>query len=334
MEYAFEGNRLADDQHQRPSVFTGALVKGLTTGDADRDEDGLVSLSELYDYVFDKVREQNPHQNPSRQVELEGELYLARSRRRRIRPAPIPSDLQAAITDQNMYTRRGAVHELESRLASEDLPVAVGAYQTLADVARTDIQYVAALATAALRQAAVCPEETELHFGEQRQGSDPPHRTIRLLGPPIARACSPSASHDWIRVNQTDEGLDISVDTATAGTLRGSVDLKGTTGTAIIAIDVKLLPQREAAQRRAAEQAERETAQRQAAQQAERETAQRQAAQQAERETAQRRAAQQAEREPVLATGSADKAMAWWTSGFLLFCIAIIIIITIAANVH
>ena len=44
MEYAFEGDRLADDQHRRPSVFTGTLVEGLATGDADRDEDGLVSL--------------------------------------------------------------------------------------------------------------------------------------------------------------------------------------------------------------------------------------------------------------------------------------------------
>lgn len=243
MEYAFEGDRLADDQHQRPSVFTSALVEGLATGDADRDEDGLVSLNELYDYVFDKVREQNPHQTPSRQVELEGELYLARSRRRRIRPAPIPPDLQAAMTDQNMYTRRGAVQELQSRLASEDLPVAVGAYEALAELARTDIQYVADLAVAALGQAAVQPEETELHFGEQRQGSDPPHRMVRLLGPPIARACAPRASHDWIHVNETAEGLDVSVDTTSTGTLRGSVDLKGPTGTAVIAIDIELLPQ-------------------------------------------------------------------------------------------
>ena len=58
MEYAFEGDQLAADQHPRPSVFTAALVEGLKTGDADRDEDGWVSLNELYDYVFDKVREQ------------------------------------------------------------------------------------------------------------------------------------------------------------------------------------------------------------------------------------------------------------------------------------
>ena len=242
MEFAFEGDRLADDQHRRPSVFTSALVEGLATGDADRDEDGLVSLNELYDYVFDKVREQNPHQTPSRQVELEGELYLARSRRRRIRPAPIPPDLQAAITDQNMYARSGAVHELQSRLASEDLPVAAGAYEALAELARTDIRFVADPAAAAMSLAAVRPEETELHFGEQRQGSGPPHRLIRLLGPPIARACAPRTSDDWIRVTETTDGLDVSVDTTNTGTQRGSVDLKGPTGTAVIAIDIELLP--------------------------------------------------------------------------------------------
>ena len=99
-------------------MFTSALVEGLATGEADRDEDGWISLNELYEYVFEKVREQNPHQTPSRDVEMQGELYLARSRRRRIRPLPIPADLQAAMTDPNMFTRLGAVTELRSRLAS------------------------------------------------------------------------------------------------------------------------------------------------------------------------------------------------------------------------
>ena len=241
MEYAFEGEQLAEDQHRRPSVFTSALVEGLATGDADRDEDGWVSLNELYDYVFDKVREQNPHQTPSRKVELEGDLYLAHSRRQRIRPAPIPPDLQAALADQNMYTRLGAIRELQSRLSSDNLPTAVGAYEALAELARTDIGYVAGPAAAALSQGALHPEEAVLHFGEHRQGSAPPHRTLRLLGPPIARACTSRASGDWIRVDQTAEGFDISVNTATTGVLRGTLDLKGLTGEAVIAIDIELV---------------------------------------------------------------------------------------------
>jgi hypothetical protein len=241
MEYAFEGDQLGDDQHRRPSVFTSAMVEGLATGEADRDEDGWVSLDELYDYVFDKVREQNPHQTPSRQVELEGELYLARSRRRRIRPAPLPPDLQAALADSNMFSRLGAVSELRSRLASDNLPAAAGAYEALAEIARTDIKTVAHLAVAALSQAALHPEVTELRFGRVEQGSAQPHRTVRLLGPPLARDCAPRASHDWIHVDQTAEGLDISVDTARTGSLHGTVDLKGPTGEAAIAVDVDLV---------------------------------------------------------------------------------------------
>lgn len=306
MEFAFEGDQLSD-QRPRPSAFTSALVEGLATGDADRDEDGWVSLNELYDYVFDKVREQNHHQTPSRQVEMEGELYLAHSRRRRIRPAPLPPDLQAAIADPNMYTRLGAISELQSRLASDNLPAAAGAYEALADLAHNDIRTVAEPASAALDQAAIRPDVTELHFGEQRQGSEPPHRVVKLFGPPIARACAPRPSDDWIRVSETAEGLDISVDTANAGTLRGTLDLKGPTGQAVIAIDVELVPQQirqetaGAAQRRAEEKARQEaaeTAEREAEEKARQEaaeTARRQAREKARQEAAEAARRQAAE---------------------------------------
>jgi Caspase domain len=240
MEYAFEGDRLADDRHQRPSVFTSALVEGLATGDADRDEDGLISLSELYDYVFDKVREQNPHQTPSCHIELEGELYLARSRRQRVRPAPIPPDLQAALTDTNMYARLGAVKELESRLAGDNLPAAAGAFEALAELARTATRYLAEPAAEALSKAVVRPAHAELHFGRVEQGSASPHQIVALLGPPIARACKPSPSDDWIRVEQVAGGLDVSVDTAGLGSLHGSLVLRGLTGEAVIAIDAEI----------------------------------------------------------------------------------------------
>jgi len=66
MEYAFEGDELADAGEQAPSVFTSALVEGLETGEADRDQDGLVALDELYDYVYDRVRAVTPNQTPGK----------------------------------------------------------------------------------------------------------------------------------------------------------------------------------------------------------------------------------------------------------------------------
>jgi serine/threonine protein phosphatase PrpC len=237
MEFAFEGSQLASDGPRTPSVFTAALVEGLATGDADRDEDGWISLNELYDYIFDKVRQATPHQTPSRRIELEGELYLARSPRRRTRRAPIPADLQAALDDPNMYTRLGAMTELRSRLASDDLPTAVAAYEALQELTGTSSRFLAGPAAEALSEIVVRATVTELHFGEVEHGSAPAYQRIRFLGPAIARACAPSPSHDWIRVVHVDDGFDVTVDTANPGVLQGSLAFRGPAGEVTVAID-------------------------------------------------------------------------------------------------
>ena len=68
MQYAYEGDglaatgQLAIPGQAGPSVFTSALVRGLRTGEADRDQDGQVALDELYDYIYDKVQAVTPSQ--------------------------------------------------------------------------------------------------------------------------------------------------------------------------------------------------------------------------------------------------------------------------------
>ena len=44
MEYSFEGGELTATGEVAPSVFTSALVNGLETGEADRDQDGMIAL--------------------------------------------------------------------------------------------------------------------------------------------------------------------------------------------------------------------------------------------------------------------------------------------------
>ncbi|MFJ8910142.1 caspase domain-containing protein [Amycolatopsis sp. NPDC102389] len=235
IEYAFEGDQLADD-HARPSVFTSALVDGLRTGDADRDEDGWIALSELYDYLFDSVRERNPNQTPSRDIEMQGELYLARSRRRRIKPSPVPADLRAASEDPNMFTRLGAVTELQRRLTSDNLSVAIGAHEVLATMAQTDIQHIAEAADLARREALVRAEPEVIRFGEVVRGSRPVAR-VRLSGPPIARACRFASSHSWLRVTEDGDGAEISLDLSEPGAFDGRITVTGPTGEVLVRVE-------------------------------------------------------------------------------------------------
>ncbi|MFB9688591.1 caspase family protein [Amycolatopsis plumensis] len=231
IEYAFEGATLASDGPAQPSVFTAALVEGLRTGEADRDEDGWIALGELYEYLFDRVRERNPKQTPSRDIEMQGELYLAKSRRRRIKPSAIPPDLAAAIGAENPFTRLGAVAELRRRLSSANLPVAMGAFEALRAMAATDIEHVAAAASDAMAFAAVRADEGALRFT-----GDVVRRRIRLLGPPVARACRFEASAGWIQVREVGGGAEVTVRSG-AEARQGKVVVTGPTGETAVEIE-------------------------------------------------------------------------------------------------
>ncbi|MET8845592.1 caspase family protein [Amycolatopsis sp. NPDC004625] len=231
IEYAFEGARLASDEPAQPSVFTSALVEGLRTGEADRDEDGWIALGELYDYLFDRVRERNPKQTPSRDIEMQGELYLAKSRRRRIKPSPVPADLAAAIGAENPFTRLGAVAELRRRLSSDNLPVAMGAFEALRAMASTDIEHIAAAASDAMAFAVVRADAGVLRFEGDVAG-----RRIRLLGPPVARACRFEASEEWISVREVGGGAEVTV-TPGAAVRRGKVVVTGPTGETTVEVE-------------------------------------------------------------------------------------------------
>jgi hypothetical protein len=152
MEYAFEGDQLADSRELAPSVFTSALVEGLETGDADRDQDGQVALDELYDYVYEKVRAVTPNQTPRKWLfGVEGELYIARRARPVTTPAQLPPGLQEAIDNPLPAIRAGAVNQLDHLLQSRHAGMALAARQALERLAEDDdSRTVSAAAKAAL----------------------------------------------------------------------------------------------------------------------------------------------------------------------------------------
>ncbi|KUN86369.1 caspase family protein [Streptomyces griseoruber] len=246
MEYAFEGSQLTRTAAPRPSVFTHAVVEGLTTGDADLDADGEVSLDELYEYVFDHVRQQSPHQTPGRTVDMQGDMYLAHSRRRRIVAKPVPPALRKAMEAANFYTRLGAVAELRAWMESTDLAKALGACDALEEIVQNDIRVVSDEARKALADAELRPDPVRMDFGRVPQDSETPHRPVHLLGPPLARACTPHPAPEasgWLRAEESPEGLDISVDTSRPGRLSGELLLKGVlTSEVTLHVEAEIVP--------------------------------------------------------------------------------------------
>jgi uncharacterized caspase-like protein len=151
MEYAFEGGKLTDARELAPSVFTSALVEGLDTGEADRDQDGQVSLDELYDYVYDKVRAATPNQTPGKWTfGMQGNIYVARRARPVTTPSQLPSELQQALDHPIAGIRVGAVQELARLIHSRHAGLALAARFALQHLADDDSRAVSAAAIEAL----------------------------------------------------------------------------------------------------------------------------------------------------------------------------------------
>lgn len=173
MEYAWEGDALSGEP--QPSIFTGALVDGLS-GRADRDRDGWISVDELYDYVFDHVREAAPQQSPTKVGGVEGTIFIARSpATREIRPAELPSELRRALSDASPFAREGAVRELARLLRRDDESIIVAARVALEGMRDDDSRRVVAAVNEALATEAISPPGLPASYGaaEPEKGPSP-----------------------------------------------------------------------------------------------------------------------------------------------------------------
>jgi YVTN family beta-propeller protein len=210
MEYAFEGSQLAGGSSADPSVFTGALVEGIRTGEADRDQDGYVALDELYDYVYDTMRQRSAQQTPCKwEFGLRGGLYMARNPHRRVSPAPLPQELLDLLDHPTPAVRMGAVDELGRLAAGGSLARAAAARLALAQLVDDDSRRVSASAAEALRRTAVRLAVSSVDFGAVPQQA--PRRVIEVgvEGPPLALASAVTTSSAALRADLEDGVLRI-----------------------------------------------------------------------------------------------------------------------------
>jgi predicted RNA-binding protein with RPS1 domain len=148
MEYAYEGDHRSGDGH--PSMFTGTVIEALQTGRADRDQDGWISVDELYDYVFDRLHEQGAKQTPNKYIALEGPLYVARSSYvQPVEPAQLDPGVASGLANPVAMIRLGAVAALQELLMHGNRAEALAARQALEDMQDDDsIKVRAAVGTA------------------------------------------------------------------------------------------------------------------------------------------------------------------------------------------
>lgn len=247
VEFAFEGGHLTDRSDRRPSVFTSALVSGLATGEADSNEDGQISVSELYEYVQSGVKEQNPNQTPTWRVSGgQGNFIVASSPRRRILPATLPVKLEEAThSSEDYYRRLGAVTELQSRLHYADLSAAAGALEALRKISLEDTQDIAQRAKLAIEGARLTPAPNRLDFGRVKQNEESPHHLVRLLGPPLAQSCVVETKPPWLRVHRQPDSpeFDAWLDTSPSpGSLSGEFTLASYVGKCGVPVEAVIEP--------------------------------------------------------------------------------------------
>ncbi len=234
MEYAFEGEQLASADRTRPSVFTSAVVDGLTTGEADADGDGWVGMTELFGYVTDRVRRSTPHQTPQMWTfGAQGELMIARSRIRRVTPAALPPELLEAMTSPLAATRYGVACDLRDRLLGDDLGQAYAAWLALRELIGDDSRKVSEIATTSIADAVpvVTPAELDLDPAE-------PVASVVLSGPPVALTAVARSSAGWVSVEQEGTAVRITATAPESGDEQALVVLKAPTGD--VAIPVRL----------------------------------------------------------------------------------------------
>jgi|GEM_PF-3233295 len=150
-QYAWEGEQvLGQGEH---SVFTHYLIQALRTGDADTNADGLITLDELYNYVYEHVLHETPKQTPGKwSYRQQGDIVIARTEQRVVRPTELPIELRQAIEHPLTSVREGVVKELSLLLYGSHPGLAIAAQQALQQLMSDDSRRVSMSATEILER--------------------------------------------------------------------------------------------------------------------------------------------------------------------------------------
>ena len=136
-QFAWEGDKVIGETDN--SLFTHFLVKGLE-GEADLDGDGSMTVDELYDYAYEKVKLATPKQTPSKfSSKQQGEIVLRQiTRIEDIKPVSLSEQLLSEIENPYPEVRLRAVQQLAKLLNGKNLGLARSAKEALERLERED----------------------------------------------------------------------------------------------------------------------------------------------------------------------------------------------------
>ncbi|WP_405980562.1 caspase domain-containing protein [Streptomyces sp. NBC_00158] len=235
LEYAFEGDQPVTDGKagagDGPSLFTGALVEGLRSGEADLDHDGEVGMSELADYVNERIRERTPHQTPQLWLfGTQGDLTIAHTGRRRAVATDLPAPLADAVHSDSRERKLWSVEDLGTLLCGTDVGVALAAHAALSELAADDSRRVAERAERALALAAPGVETPVVEVGAAEAA------VVKVTGPPIVLATLEARTDPWLKVRYLETGIELVPEPEGPGRHEGKVELRTVTGELAITV--------------------------------------------------------------------------------------------------
>lgn len=161
LEFAYEKR---ESSGEVKSLFTSRLIEGMEGGQADLDGDGFIDVDELYNYIEERIRCEDPSQRPLKAGIVQGRLWLGRAAARK---DAIPRSVVDLLQHNYPTVRLAGIDELERLLSvHKDVlypAVSLALTKLLSDGDAT-VQRVAA---SALRRLEV--EQRQREEGERQQ---------------------------------------------------------------------------------------------------------------------------------------------------------------------
>jgi WD40 repeat protein len=149
-QYAWEGDKIIGQADN--SLFTHFLIEGLNTGAADLDQDGNITLNEIYEYVYDRVVAATPKQTPGKWTyKQQGDVLIAKNPAPPIvKPVELPAEIRDALHSPLPSVRKAIVDDLVRILVGPNVALATSAREALMQLVDDDSKGVSIAAQAAL----------------------------------------------------------------------------------------------------------------------------------------------------------------------------------------